>query len=105
MTLPEAFEDRFESGYRELERRKTMAETMPPLVRRARDRGRVEGIEQGVLRGKRETLLRQMEVKFGPLSETMRSRVERIADDALIDQLTDRILTAQTVAEMQLPKT
>jgi hypothetical protein len=39
MTLPEELEDRFEKDYEELERRQTMAQTMPPLFKRAHDRG------------------------------------------------------------------
>jgi hypothetical protein len=57
MSLPEALEDRFDTQWQELEREQTMAQTMPPIIRRAQARGEAIG-EQ---RGKRDTLLRLME--------------------------------------------
>lgn len=62
------------------------------------------GIEKGIYRGKQEALLRQMSLKFGPIPESIRTQIEKIADNAELDRLTDQILTAQTLAEMNLPE-
>ena len=57
-----------------------------------------------MLRGRRQTLLRQLGANFGPLAEAVRSLVEGIADGDELDRLADRVLTAQTLAEMDLPR-
>jgi len=67
-------------------------------------RGIDKGIEQGETRGKRMTLLRQMRSKFGSVSEEITDRVESISDNGLLDRLLDRILTASTVDELQIPE-
>jgi hypothetical protein len=93
MSLPEAYEDRFEEGYRELERRKSMAETMSPLRRRAHDRA--------LLEGRRGLLLDLIEEKFGLLPGGTAARLEAMTADEL-DRLGRLILTAQTLAELGL---
>jgi len=67
-------------------------------------KGIEQGIEQGETRGKRKTLLRQMRSKFGGVSGELAARVESISDNELLDRLLDRILTASTVDELQIPE-
>jgi hypothetical protein len=67
-------------------------------------RGIDKGIEQGEMRGKRNTLLRQMHAKFSSVSVEIATRVESINDNALLDRLLDRIFTASTVDELQIPE-
>lgn len=59
-----------------------------------------KGIEQGILRGECKTLLRQIERKFGPVSQDVRGRLEAIMDVEELDRLADSILTAQSLEEM-----
>ena len=73
MSLPEPLEDRFDAEWHKLEREQTMAQTMPPIIRRAEARGEKVG-EQ---RGKRDALIRQMQHKFGPLDTDIRAKIDR----------------------------
>lgn len=66
-------------------------------------RGMEQGLEQGLVRGKRETLLRQLRRRFGDLPPEAVARVEAIADEAELDACLDQILTAATLEEMDLP--
>jgi hypothetical protein len=68
------------------------------------EQGIEKGIEQGIARGKQDTLLRQMNLKFGPLPAALREQVESVTDTQVLDYLTDRILSANTLDEMQLPQ-
>ena len=58
------------------------------------------GIEKGIERGQRQTLLRQMTVKFGELPPAVREHIESIADSAELDRLTDLVVRASTLEEM-----
>jgi hypothetical protein len=107
MSLPEALEDRFDTQWQELEREQTMAHTMPPIIRRAQARGEAIGIEIGEQRGEqratRDTLLRMMEIKFGPLPADVRARIEQVSEIDRLDRLIDAVLSAETLVEMPLP--
>lgn len=94
MALPEPLEDRFEVTYEQLEREETMAETMAPLLLRAKARG----IQQGL----RSALVRQLTAKFGEMPDRVVAQIEGITDTAELYRLTDLILTAQTLKEMGL---
>jgi hypothetical protein len=52
--------------------------------------------------GFRELLLRQLERRFGPLSEEIRHRIEEIKSDRRLERLADKILTARSLREMGL---
>ncbi|MCS6860322.1 MAG: DUF4351 domain-containing protein [Abditibacteriales bacterium] len=56
---------------------------------------------EGEVRGKREALLRQLSLKFGPLPEEVTARVQAIGSEEL-DAYLDRILFANSLAEMGL---
>jgi len=53
-----------------------------------------------VERGRRETLLRQLRLRFGPLPEVLSDHIEQ-AEPALLDAMVDRVLTAATLEEFQ----
>ena len=61
-----------------------------------RAEGLSQGLSQGRILGQAEALLRQMTRRFGPLPESVVSRV-RSAAPAELDEWTDRILTAPTL--------
>lgn len=96
MSLPEKLDDRFDAEWKDLEREQTMAQTMPPIIRRAEARGQQIG--------KRDTLLRLMQLKYGPLDAGTRAKIDNIADIAQLERLIDAVLTAETLAEMPLPE-
>jgi predicted transposase/invertase (TIGR01784 family) len=58
-----------------------------------------EGQQEGRQQGRVAVLARQLQLKFGPLSESTRERLEQ-ADDAHLDVWTERILSAQTLDEV-----
>ncbi len=60
------------------------------------------GEEIGRAAAKRETLLRQMRQKFGPLSPTLEAQIAAIQDGSRLDDLLARILTAAAPDEMSL---
>jgi hypothetical protein len=64
-----------------------------------REEGVREGVQKGVREGEAGLLLRLLERKFGPLSETTRARVHK-ASSARRLLWADRVLTATTLAEV-----
>jgi hypothetical protein len=58
-----------------------------------------QGERQGERRGKSEMLLRQIQVKFGPLAPDVEARIERAELKQLEDWLM-RMLTAQSLDEL-----
>lgn len=60
---------------------------------------REESLAQGVQKGEARILLRQLRLKFGPLSPETEDRVRSAAPD-LLDQWSDRILSARALDEV-----
>jgi hypothetical protein len=60
--------------------------------------------ERGIAKGKRETLLRQLQHKFGDLPKRVTARIEATKSEAKLDALLDRILDANSLEEMGLTK-
>jgi hypothetical protein len=57
--------------------------------------------ERGMIAGERQTALRQLEAKFGPLSPQVRQRVEAMSPEEL-RQLTLDFVTAKSLKELRL---
>ena len=76
-----------------------------PLMKTTYERGIEHGIERGIERGieqgERRSALRQLEVKFGPLSPAVKQQVEALSPAALA-QLQIDLLKAQTLEELSL---
>ncbi len=66
------------------------------------NQGREEGLKEGLLEGKREALLRQLETKFGPLTEETISRVRAVQSVQELDSYLDRVLVAASLDDMGL---
>ena len=66
------------------------------------DRMRAEGREAGLIEGKRETLVRQLTAKFGPLSPETIAKVTAVPSAAELDAHLERILSATSLEEMGL---
>ena len=58
--------------------------------------GEAKGLQQGLQQGQARTLLRQLERRFGSVSESVRQRVSA-ADIDTLDQWLDRVLEAPTL--------
>lgn len=65
------------------------------------EQGRQKGLEEGRGKGKRETLLRLLTVKFGPLPEAVMQRVNAL-ESAELDLHLERLLTARSLDELGL---
>ena len=77
-----------------------LAERIEEWTRRWKEEGREEGRQEGREEGRREALLtlieRQLELKFGPLPEATRARLESADADTLL-HWADRVLAADTL--------
>lgn len=72
-----------------------------PLVKTTYERGIEHGIERGIVQGGRRAALRQLEVKFGPLTPKVKQQVEALSPAALA-QLQLDLLKAQSLEELSL---
>jgi hypothetical protein len=63
--------------------------------------GREEGLQEG-LRALRKVLLSLLEQRFGPLPDETRARVEAISSLERLTRLSERALTARTLAALKL---
>jgi len=82
--------DRLETKYRNAGRKE------------GREEGRKEGLEEGRVEGMRQLLLRQMAVRFGPLPDALRGKVEAISSLARLNRLAEKVVVAQSLEEMGL---
>ena len=64
-----------------------------------REEGRKEGREEGRREGQINLLLKQLELKFGPLSAELRNRIHA-ADSETLSMWSERILTVHTLDEV-----
>ncbi len=69
---------------------------------RMREKFHREGREAGLIEGKRETLLRQLTAKFGPLSPDTIAKVVAIPSAAELDSHLERFVSATSLEEMGL---
>lgn len=64
--------------------------------------GLKEGRQEGRAEGMHQILLRQLDRRFGPLSEELRRKIEEIQSTRRLNLLADRILTAGSLQELGL---
>ena len=72
------------------------------FARRYVAQGRSEGRAEGKTEGRLEIVLRLLTLRFGPLTETVQTRI-RGAGDAQLDAVAERLLTVQTLEEALSP--
>jgi len=65
-------------------------------------KGIAEGIAKGVLSSKREILIQLLRVKFDAVLETTVQRIESISSTDELDRLLEKIIHANSLAEMGL---
>jgi hypothetical protein len=68
------------------------------IIRRYFGQGKAEGLVEGRIEGRVELTLKLLVRRFGPLPDVVRTRV-RGAQDAQLDAVAERMLTAQTLEE------
>jgi flagellar biosynthesis/type III secretory pathway protein FliH len=68
------------------------------LIQQGLEKGREEGRQEGREQGLRTVVLRQLELRFGPLPPWAQTRLES-ADSNQLGQLAERVLTASTLEE------
>ena len=64
-----------------------------------------EGREEGLKKGRdalRRVLLKQMELRFGPLPLPVRRKVRGISSTAELEELAGRVLTAASLSDLGL---
>ena len=66
------------------------------------EKGWNKGVETGVEAGVRQTLLRLLGARFGPLSDDVRQRVEAIHSVERLNQIAEHLLVARSLEEMDL---
>ena len=69
-----------------------------PLI----EQGRQQGIQQGIQQGKQSLLLKLLNAKFGQLPESVDQKIRTIISEQKLDQLSLRVLTANSLNEMGL---
>lgn len=79
--------------------RTMLAERATDWTQTWKQQGRQEGLAEGVQKGEAALLLRQLELRFGPLTEADRARLVEANADTLL-RWGERILTATTLAEV-----
>jgi hypothetical protein len=67
-----------------------------------RKEGQAQGVEKGLEQGVRQTLLRLLGARFGPLSDDITRRVEAIRSMERLNQIADQVLVARSLEEMGL---
>ena len=72
-------------------------------LEQGRAEGRAEGRTEGRLEGERQMLVRMLEMRFGPLPERYRTRVET-ADENLLTKWFARLWTAQKLQDILEPE-
>lgn len=72
------------------------------LLLQGEEKGREQGLQAGLVKGKRESVLRVLRAKFGPLSEQITARVATMESAEELDGCLDRILTATSLEETGL---
>ena len=72
------------------------------LEQKGLEKGLEKGREEGLVTGKREAVLRLLTAKFGALPESARRHMERINSAEELDGYLDRILSANSLKDMEL---
>jgi len=73
-----------------------------PWVQEVLQKAVAEGEQRGALRERQQTLLRLLQHKFSQVPETIARQIEATEDPDRLNDWLDRILDAETLAEMGL---
>jgi len=74
--------------------------TYPPFAQQLVDRGKLEGLREGLCKGKRDALLRLLTRAGIALTEDDRARIDACSDIATLDRWFDKVLGSKTAADV-----
>jgi hypothetical protein len=74
--------------------------TFPPFAQQLIERGKLEGLQQGKLEGRREALLRFIARAGITLTENDHARIHACDDVATLDRWSDNVLGAKTASDI-----
>jgi len=83
-----------------MERQTEGKATFPPFAQRIFERGKLEGLNEGELKGLRDVLLRLLARAGIPLTEEERVRIQACTDPATLDRWVENVLGAKTAADV-----
>ena len=66
------------------------------------ERGIAKGLQQGIVGGKRDMMLKLLRLKFGTLPQNVEAKVQALTAETELDTLSERVLTANSLQEMGL---
>ena len=72
------------------------------LIQQGVEQGMEQGIERGTILGQKRILYRMIREKFGRLPRHIRQRIEAIEEPDVLDELSVKLLTANTLEELGL---
>jgi len=96
MILPEELDRGFETALRQYEESGQMP-YITSIERRAAERGRAEGLEQGQLGALREAVIEALEIRLSPLTDSLRADIIALEDVGLLKALRKQALTAESL--------
>ncbi|MDE0466581.1 MAG: DUF4351 domain-containing protein [Candidatus Poribacteria bacterium] len=64
------------------------------------EQGIEQGIEQGEIRGKRDAVLRALQIRFGSLPENITAQINAIQNLAQLNNLFEKIFEAETIDDI-----
>ena len=76
-----------------------LSERVKEWNRESMQRGMQKGIQKGMQKGARNLLIRQLEIKFGPIAPELMTRLEQ-ADDRQLLNWSERILSAKKLSDI-----
>lgn len=79
---------------------KSMADV---LMERGEQKGRAEGRTEAAVETRQQTLVRQLRKRFGDVPRGVVRAVESTIDVARLDDWLDRLVTADTLDELEIP--
>jgi hypothetical protein len=74
--------------------------SFPPFIQKLIDSSKTEGIREGEVKGKRDTLLRLLARAGIALTENESARIQACSDIATLDRWVDNVLVAKTATEV-----
>ena len=63
--------------------------------------GKAEGLQLGIIRAKREDILKLIQIRIGDIPDTVTKRVSRMRSRARLDSLLEQAATADTLDDIK----
>ncbi len=96
MVLPRELEEPFRVELARMEKEKQM-----PYVTSVERLAKAEGLEQGIERGRRESIVLVLTARFGSVPESVRQRLQVLQSEATVAELLAKAATAGSLGEFE----